>query len=321
LLRSVLDEVAPHVRLITETNVPHEQNISYFGDGTNEAQLVYNFALPPLVLHTLYTSDAGVLTSWAAGLRLPSDKVTFFNFLASHDGIGLNPVRGLLPDSAIDQMVQRVLNSGGFVSYKQNADGSQSPYELNINYFDALSDQNDGEQIERQIGRFMAAQAILLSLLGMPGIYFHSLFGSRGWPQGVALTGMNRSINRQKLNKADLERDLADESSLRRKVFNRYSQLLRVRGSLPAFDPHGEQFVLEMDPAIFAVLRKSGSQQVLCLQNVSAISQPVSLISHSVDLLTGLPKDADFTLTAYQTCWLSMPEDVVFSLYEGLDRK
>src|SRR5690606_35016656 len=48
LMRAVLDEVAPDVRLITETNVPHPDNISYFGAGTNEAQLVYNFALPPL---------------------------------------------------------------------------------------------------------------------------------------------------------------------------------------------------------------------------------------------------------------------------------
>ena len=72
--RAVLDEVAPHVLLITETNVPHADNVSYFGDGTNEAQLVYNFALPPLVLHALLRGDATHLTRWAQSLTLPSDR-------------------------------------------------------------------------------------------------------------------------------------------------------------------------------------------------------------------------------------------------------
>ena len=139
LLRAVLDEVAPHVRLITETNVPHRDNLSYFGDGTNEAQLVYNFALPPLVLHALQTGRAEELTRWAQSLALPSDRVTFFNFLASHDGIGLNPARGILSDAGIDGLVQRTREHGGFISYKQLSDGTQEPYEMNINYLDALS--------------------------------------------------------------------------------------------------------------------------------------------------------------------------------------
>src|SRR6185295_13363349 len=171
----VLDESAPFVQLITETNVPHIDNISYFGDGTNEAQLVYNFALPPLVLHTFRVGDATALSNWAKELTLPSDRVTFFNFLASHDGIGLNPARGILPDQDIEALVARAQAHGGFVSYKQNADGSKSPYELNINYFDALSNPNDHtEKIETQVDRFMAAQSILLALAGVPGIYFHS---------------------------------------------------------------------------------------------------------------------------------------------------
>jgi len=305
LLRAVLDEVAPYLRLISETNVPHELNLSYFGDGDNEAQLVYNFALPPLVLHTLHTADARALTAWAASLRLPSDRVTFFNFLASHDGIGLNPVRELLPDSAIDALVQRALAHGGQVSYKQNPDGSQSPYELNINYFDALSDPAAAGSLDLQVARFLAAQAILLSLPGLPGIYFHSLFGSRGWPQGVELTGANRSINRQKLSLAQVEQDLADPASLRSRVFSRFSHLLNVRAACPAFDPQGEQTVLDLGPGLFAILRVSSEQRVLCLQNVTALHQPVSLASASLDLLTSAQFPASFSLAPYQTCWLS----------------
>jgi hypothetical protein len=154
LLRAVLDEVAPHVLLITETNVPYKDNISYFGNGTNEAQLIYNFALPPLVLHTFRTGDASVLSEWAAGLELPSDQTTFFNFLASHDGIGLNPARGILSPAEIDGLVGQTLAHGGLISFKQNSDGTQSPYEMNINYFDALSDPAGGEPLELQVDRF-----------------------------------------------------------------------------------------------------------------------------------------------------------------------
>ncbi len=197
-LRAALNEAAPHVQLITETNVPHTDNISYFGDGTDEAQLVYNFALPPLILHTFHTGDAHLLSNWAKTLTLPSDKTTFLNFLASHDGIGLNPVRGILSNKEIDSLVKKTLEHGGLISCKNNANGSQSPYEMNINYFDALSNPNENEPLELQIDRFIAAQAIMLSLVGMPGIYFHSLFGSRGWIEGVKQTGHNRTINREK---------------------------------------------------------------------------------------------------------------------------
>ena len=297
LLRAVLDEVAPHVRLITETNVPHADNIAYFGDGTNEAQLVYNFALPPLVLHTFRTGDASILSEWAAGLALPSDQTTFFNFLASHDGIGLNPVRGILSPAAITALVEQTLAHNGLVSYKQNTDSSQSPYEMNINYFDALSNPASDEMLETQIDRFMAAQAILLSLRGLPGIYFHSLFGSRNWLAGVQTTHHNRTINRQKLERGSLEDELADPNHLRSQVFRRYHHLLSQRAAGAAFHPHGKQRILDGGPGVFAVLRASpdGTQQILCLQNVTERIQMVSLLN------------TVRTLGPYQTFWLVNP--------------
>lgn len=279
LLRAVLNEVSPHVRLLTETNVPHEENISYFGDGENEAQLVYNFALPPIVLHTLRTGDATTLSQWANGLEAPSDQTTFFNFIASHDGIGLNPARGILSSADIDALVKQTLAHRGLISYKQNADGTQSPYEMNINYFDALSDPAGNEPLEMQINRFMASQAIMLSLRGLPGIYFHSLFGSRNWADGVKSTKSNRTINRQKLERAELEQQLADPASLRSQVFERYRQLLIKRAALAAFHPHGGQEILDAGHGIFALLRISldGSQSVYCIQNITAQRQAISL--------------------------------------------
>lgn len=194
LIRSVLDVVAPQVLLITETNVPHIDNISYFGDGSNEAQLVYQFPLAPLVLDAFHTGNAGHLQQWAATLAPPSAETTFFNFLASHDGIGLMPAVGILSRDEIDALAQMTLAHGGRVSYKTNADGTQSPYELNITLFDALSAPADADE-ETAIARFMAAHAIMLALAGLPGIYVHSLVGSSNDQEGVAQTGRARSIN------------------------------------------------------------------------------------------------------------------------------
>jgi sucrose phosphorylase len=327
LLRAVLDAVAPHVALITETNVAHTENLSYFGDGTNEAQLVYNFALPPLVLHTFLTGDAGRLAGWVAGLSLPSQRVTFFNFLASHDGIGLNPARGILSPAEIEALVGRTLAVGGLVSYKDDAGGSQSPYELNVNYFDALAGPAGQESLDRQADRFIAAQALMLALVGVPGIYFHSLFGSRGWPEGVKLSGRARTINRQKCERAALERELGDPASLRHVVFERYAQLLKARAASPAFHPYGAQRVVRAagGEAVFALLRTSpdGAERVLCLHNVSGRPQPVEVgprafqpgaVRGLVDLIGGrrAPLSSDMTLrlglAPYQVSWLKLED-------------
>jgi sucrose phosphorylase len=179
LLRAVMDAVAPGVLLITETNVPHDENISYFGDGTDEAQMVYQFSLPPLTLHAFLTGNATYLTRWATTLQPFSSETTFFNFLASHDGIGVRPAEGILPPEEVQRLVDTTLAHGGFVSHKTDGDGAQSVYELNISYFDALSDPRDNEPLALQVDRFLAAQAIMLALQGVPGIYVHSLFGSR----------------------------------------------------------------------------------------------------------------------------------------------
>ncbi|MBN2386384.1 MAG: sugar phosphorylase [Anaerolineales bacterium] len=323
LIRAVLDEAAPHVRLITETNVPHRENLSYFGDGTDEAQLVYNFALPPLVLHTFHGGDARRLSAWAASLDGSSRHTTFFNFLASHDGIGLNPVHGILDRAEIEALVERVQAHGGLVSYKSNPDGSHSPYELNVNYFEALNDPQAGEPLARQVDRFIAAHAILLSLGGVPGIYFHSLFGSRGWPEGVNLTGRKRTINRQKLEREELAAALDDPASLRGQVFSRLRHLLAARAGCPAFDPHAEQRVLELTSGIFACLRVSPDQQhqVLCIHNVTPQPQRLALRPEAVfarpatqlhDLVSGqtLAVDAQgwIPVAPYQVRWLKLVE-------------
>jgi sucrose phosphorylase len=315
LFRAVLDAVAPQVALISETNVPHSENISYFGDEANEAQMVYNFSLPPLVLHTLYTGDATAITRWAAKLKTPFPNTTFFNFLASHDGIGLNPLGGILTAAEIDLLVETTIQNGGLVSYKSNPDGSRSPYELNINYFDALANPDKENSLEIQINRFLLAHAIMFALGGVPGIYFHSLFGSRGWREGVEKNGYNRAINRQKLSRSELERDLNNPQSLRWKIYHPISDMLLVRAKEPGFHPNGSQRVLEFGAAIFALKRESPDRkdQIICLNNVTGKNQEIRLnvgqwkASRMVDLINGefiTGNSLDIDLKPYQFRWL-----------------
>jgi sucrose phosphorylase len=299
LLRAVLDAVAPHVLLITETNVPHEENISYFGQplgdtgGTDEAQMVYQFPLAPLVMHSILSGDARVISGWAAGLETPSPRATFFNFTASHDGIGVMPARGLLSGGDIQRLVDTTLAHGGRVSDKTNADGSRSVYELNISYFDALSNPQADEPVEVQVQRFMLSQAMMLALAGVPGIYVHSLLGSRSWHDGVAETGRARSVNREKLDRARLESDLANPDMLRHQVFTAYRALLQARMSEPAFHPESAQRVLSLHETVFALLRTStgGQRQVLCLHNVSPAAVELKLIPAELHTAPGVWQD------------------------------
>ena len=295
LMRCVLDAVAPATILITETNVPHQENISYFGTpvpgaaSTDEAQMVYQFPLPPLIMHSILTGSARAISKWASGLEQPPGEATFFNFTASHDGIGVMPAKGLLSEDEIQALVDATLAHGGRVSCKANPDGSESVYELNISYFDALSDPAADEPVSMQVDRFCVSQAIMLALAGVPGIYVHSLIGSRSWSEGVVQTGRNRTINREKIDRDALEADLADRTSLRSRVFSAYRQLLDARAAESAFHPNGHQQVLLLNDSVFTLLRTSpdGTSQVLCAHNLSGQRQELHIALDRLDLSPG----------------------------------
>ena len=277
LFRDIFDVTAPETLIITETNVPHKENISYFGAGTDEAQLVYQFPLPPLVLHSFVSGSAAHLSKWADSLELVSEKTTFFNFLASHDGIGVVPTKGILNEDELNSMANHVKANGGHISYKTMEDGSQIPYELNINYFDAVSDRNAPADIN--VDRFIASQAILLSVIGIPAIYIHSLLGSRNYYDGVKQTSRFRSINREKLCRNVLEEELSEAGSIRNKVFTRYKELIEIRKGEKAFHPNASQKVIFANNSVFSLLRKgeSPSEAILALINVSEKSQKLTI--------------------------------------------
>jgi sucrose phosphorylase len=317
LMRDILDMVAPHVLLVTETNVPHEENISYFGDGTNEAQMVYQFTLPPLVLHTFRIGDTRALRHCAARLQRASDRTTFFNFLASHDGIGVQPASGLLSASEIDALIELAQAHGGYVSYKYNHDGSRSPYELNITYFDAITHPDVGKvNPALACRRFLCAQAIMLALAGVPGIYFHSLFGSQNDRAGVEQTGRYRTINRQKLDADMLFGELRNLDSIRSQVYRQFVNLLTVRTNEAAFHPLGDQKVLEVGDAVFGLERLSpdGAHEVVALHNVTGraveVAVPAGAVRRWSDLLDGARQFQSsagivrMPLAPYQVAWL-----------------
>jgi glucosylglycerate phosphorylase len=287
LFRDILDIVAPDVVIITETNVPHKDNISYFGKGNDEAQMVYQFPLAPLVLHTFHTGNAVKLLKWADTLENISDKTAFFNFLASHDGIGVMPAKGILSDEEIDGLVRLVKDRDGHVSYKTEIDGSQKPYELNITYFDAIC--NSDEEQEIQLKKFISAQSILLSMMGVPGIYIHSLLGSGNYTEGVSETGRYRTINREKFKNSGLEKELNNPESSRSKVFKLFKDLIDKRIKEKAFHPNAQQKALYFNEAVFSLLRTSmdDMEKILVLNNVSGIKQELCIDLKELDIPAG----------------------------------
>lgn len=306
LARAALDELAPQVTLLTETNVPHEENISYFGDGHDEAQLVYNFALPPLVLHSFVAGDARALSGWASGLRTPSADVGFFNFLASHDGIGLRGAEGILSTDDLRALGDRALAAGGLVGLRTAADGTSVPYELNVNYFDALNPADDGAPLAEEVARFVTAHAVMLAMPGVPAIYVHSLLGSRGWPEGVAETGAARTVNREVLDRDALLTDLADADGRRCQVLSGLQRLLRARAAHPAFDPHAPSEVVHLGPSLFSIRRGSDTGSVLCVHNVTG--QAVALDGGPwTDLITG--ESGVTQVDPWGARWLVDPRD------------
>jgi len=310
LFRKILDVVAPDVLVITETNVPHHENMSYFGDGRNEAQMIYNFTLPPLLFYSFVQEDSTVLSEWAKCLRVNSLQNTFFNFTASHDGIGVRPLEGILARSEIDRLIDIVKENGGSVSYKKNPDGSQSPYELNITYVDALL--NPESKIDLwHIPKFLASQAIQFVLPGVPASYIHSVLGSQNWKTGLRQTQRARTINREKLQINEVLSQLKDPETFRSRIFYNYIKMIKTRKRQSAFHPNSDFEILEIDPKVFVIARYAKDQIIYAVTNISSKRMVVSLSGASAplwmkDLITGVSFRTDaLKLNPYQFLWLS----------------
>lgn len=309
-LRALLDHYSPGVQLITETNVPHAENISYLVDG-DEAHVAYQFALPPLAAHALLSGNAAALTGWAKTLPALPAGCHFLNFTASHDGIGLRAVESILDDSDRDALVEATRERGGFVSTRATADGSHKPYELNIAYYDLLSAPEEQDS-NNHIDRFICSQAIAMALAGIPGLYFHSLTATHNDLAGVERSGRYRSINRRRWDVGELEYKLSADGAHAR-VFARLKRLLAVRGRQPALHPDAAQQVIDLGPDLFAVQRRTEDQTLLALHNVT--DAPVRVPTHvlpearvrrNVTAATEISgASRSITLAPYEVAWIS----------------
>jgi sucrose phosphorylase len=316
VMRDLLEMVAPDVVLLTETNVPHAENISYFGNG-DEAHMVYQFSLPPLLLHGLLNGNASYLTNWAAALEELPRSCTFFNFTASHDGIGVRPLQGIVPDEEIVRLAEHVKALGGQVSTKANSDGSESPYELNITYFDALGDCPDSVT-EQHLARFLCSQTIAMELCGVPALYFHSLTATRNDLEGVAETGRARTINRRKWNEEELNALLSDARSPTARVLQACLNRLQLRAQHKAFHPAARQQIINLGPEWFVVVRERRQAHVVCISNFTAeyrelkVDERLYRLSRAdscSDILTGNRYMGDgkvIPFDPYQTVWLQV---------------
>ncbi len=282
LMRRVLDRVVPGTLVLTETNVPHAENISYFGSGDDEAHMVYQFSLPPLLLDAIHSGQTSVLRDWLGTLKPPSQQTTFFNFTASHDGTGVRPLEGIVPDHRVQKLAEIVRRQGGRVNTRRNTDGSDSPYELNITYLDAVADRSVVAAQEHS-RRFLATQAIMLAMQGVPAVYFHSLVGSPNDQAAVEQSGQNRRINRHKYDRGELDGALADPHSLQRRVFDGYRRLLEVRKMQEPFHPDASQQVIDLPgDGLLGFIRQAESGQTLTvLANLS--EQPRVIDSSALD--------------------------------------
>ncbi|WP_425050118.1 alpha-amylase family glycosyl hydrolase [Psychromarinibacter sp. S121] len=315
LMRLLADYASEPVILLTETNVPKAENLSYFGK-RNEAHSIYNFPLPPLILYSLLSGTAKYLAAWARAMPPAPLGCAYLNFSASHDGVGMRPAEGLLPDAEIARMIQTVQSSGGLVSMRALPDGGQSVYELNTSYFSAMTRTFEGED-EYKIARFVCSQTIVMSMEGVPAFYIHSLLATPNDLEGVERRSMNRAINRHRWDYPTLRARMADPGSEQARILPALAERLRLRARQPAFHPNATQFTLPLDARIFGVWRQAldRTQSIFALHNVSADtveipSSSLNLIADEawVDLLSGErvePETDTITLAPYQCRWIT----------------
>jgi sucrose phosphorylase len=316
LLREILQMIDPGIALITETNVPNRENLSYFGN-RNEAHMIYNFSLPPLVLNALLQGKSEHLKTWMMSMPPAPIGCAYFNFTASHDGIGLRPAEGLLADEEYQTLLATMQRFGGKISMRSNPDGSESPYEINISLFDALKGTVNGED-EWQIQRFLCSQTIMMSLEGIPAFYIHSLLATPNDEAGFQETGRNRSINRHRWNYRDLQAKLSNPNSPQSIVLNELGRLIRLRRRQAAFHPNATQYTLHpLNPAFFAFWRQSMTrdQSIFSIHNLSDRPQSLQLSNLNLvitdpwcDLISGqIIYDIydEFLLKPYQSAWIT----------------
>jgi sucrose phosphorylase len=315
LIRLLFDYASEPLVLLTETNVPNTENLSYFGN-MNEAHSIYNFSLPPLMLHAMLNGTSRALNRWQMAMPPAQLGCAYLNFTASHDGIGMRGAEGLISQEETDAIVGAIREFGGLVSMRSLPGGGEKPYELNITWFDAMKGTVEGAD-DLQFERFLCSQTIVMALEGLPAFYIHSLLATPNDHAGVEKTGINRAINRHRWDYPTLREHLADPDSIHTRVLTEMKRRISVRIRQKAFHPNATQFTLHLGDDFFGFWRQSinREQSIFAIHNVtrehgSIPTHAINLIGGEswVDLLSGeeiTANDGTIDFAPYQCRWIS----------------
>ena len=316
LFHTLIEYYFPSALIVCENNVPSNENLTYFGNA-NEAHVIYNFSLPPLLIYTLLTGRCSHLKNWMMSMPPAQSGTTYLNFIASHDGIGLRPLDGLISDDEVDKLVEKTKQSGGRVTYRKSREGSDKPYELNITLFDLLKSTFDSDEDNYSVERFLCAHSIMFALEGIPAVYIQSIFGSHNDLERLEHTQRNRSINRHIWDEFKLEKELSDRQSPHASIFAELKRLLSIRKKQSAFHPNATQYTLHISDDIFAFWRQSinRDQSIFCISNVTATEKLINLRDINLintdewkDLIGGrlyFNIQEQLSLSPYQVLWIS----------------
>ncbi len=315
VFRLIIERYYPRALFITETNVPNIENLKYFGN-TNEAHIIYNFSLPPLLLHAMWKGSSDYLERWSMSLPPAPLGCTYLNFTASHDGIGLRPAEGILSNEEIDALVFGMQRFGGEVTSRAMSDSGERPYEINITWLSAMQGTVAGAD-SYQIDRFLCSQIVMLGLEGIPAFYIHSLLAGENDYEKFASTQHKRSINRGQWDLKEVDSVLSDYTSKSCKIFHELRRLILMRSKQSAFHPNATQYTLHLGDSIFGFWRQSinRDQSIFAIHNVTNTEQDLSLSNINlictdtwIDLIawdTVDLSDGILTLKPYQCLWIT----------------
>ena len=314
LLRLIIDNFYSDVLIITETKIPSHENLSYFGNN-NEAHCIYNFSLAPLLIHSIISGNGKYLKRWSRSMPPAQEKNSYLNFLSSHDGIGLRPLEGILPEKEIKNYINFFRKQGALFGLRKNKK-KESVYEVNITLLDAFKESYFGND-SFGIKRFILAHIILFSMEGIPAVYIQNLVGSKNDYTKVKKTGSNRSINRKNWEFKLLEEKLKNKKSINYKIFNLLKEIISIRKKQPAFHPNATQFTLQLEDDFFGIWRQSidRSQSIFCVSNLTNSLKKISLLNINListnewfDIISKKKiknMRGNIILKPYQTYWLT----------------
>ncbi|MDC3039618.1 alpha-amylase family glycosyl hydrolase [Candidatus Pelagibacter sp.] len=311
LLRNVIDLLNIQTKIITETNLPEKENLSYLGKN-DEANWIYNFSLPPLLVHAFLFENSSYLNKWSKNLPKTKNGNCYLNFIASHDGIGIRPTEGLLNKKTLNNFLKRLRKNGSKFSYRKIHNKIKKVYEANITVFDALKKSDYDQKGIFYLERYISAHAVMISFEGIPAIYFNSLFGTSNDEAKYIITGNNRDLNRYKWDYKNISKKLNNKNSKQSIFYREISNLLKVRRKQKAFHPNASRHNLNLGSNFFSFKRVSidKDQTIICITNLSSKLQKTylnknyygwnNLIGPRIEI-----KNKLLILKPFETIWLS----------------